>query len=122
MGMKLLEDANVKDKVVLLRSDFNSGVVDGKVLLSERIKEGLQTIKLLKKKGAKVVVIAHQGRPGSNDFTSLKQHAKLINKFTKIKFVPDVVGKVAEKEIKTLKSGQAILLENVRILKREFSK
>ncbi|MBU2612263.1 MAG: phosphoglycerate kinase [Nanoarchaeota archaeon] len=118
--MKSLEYASVKDRIVLLRSDFNSGVVDGKVLISERIKEGSQTIKLLKKKGAKVVVIAHQGRPGSKDFTSLKQHANLINKLVKIKFVPDIFGKVAENEIKNLKSGQAILLENVRTLKSEF--
>jgi len=118
--MKTLSDFNFKNKTVLLRADLNSDVHKGRVLMSERIRQSAETIKLLKKKKAKIIVIAHQGRPGKSDFTSLKQHARLLNKFTKIKFVEDIIGKQAEKEIKNLKSGNAILLDNVRKEADEF--
>ncbi len=120
-GLNNLLEADLKNKTVLLRSDINSNVVNGKVLLSERIKKSVKTIKFLKSKGAKVVVISHQGRNGENDFVSLKQHAKLLNNFVKIGFVPDIIGKKAEKKIKSLKEGEAILLENIRNLNEEFT-
>ncbi len=118
--MKTLSDFNFKNKIVLLRADLNSDVHKGKVLIGERIKQSAETIKLLKRKKAKIVVIAHQGRPGKKDFLSLKQHAKLLNRFVKVKFVDDILGKKAEKEIENLKNGEAILLENIRKLKEEF--
>lgn len=110
---------NLKNKVVFLRADLNSDVKNKKVLMSQRIKESSKTIILLKKRKARVVVIAHQGRLGKKDYTSLKQHAKFLNKFTKIKFVEDIIGKKAEREIKKLKPGKALLLENIRSLKEE---
>ena len=110
----------IKGKRVLLRTDLNSDVYRGKVILSERIKEAALTISYLKKKGARVVVIAHQGRPGKEDFVSLKQHAKFLNKWVKIKFVGDLVGEKAVKEILKLKNGEAILLENLRFEEDEF--
>lgn len=119
--MKSILNVNVKNKTILLREDLNSEVVNGKVLLSERIKQSAETIKLLERKKAKVVVIAHQGRPGAKNFTSLEQHAKLLNKFVKIKFVPDILGVKAENAIKNLKKGEAVLLDNIRNLKDEFS-
>lgn len=118
--MRGIKDIDLKNKVVLLRSDLNSDVKKGKIILGERIKQASKTIKLLKKKKARVVVLAHQGRPGKNDFLNLSQHAKFLNKFVKIKFVNDLIGKKADKEINNLKPGQAILLDNVRKLKDEF--
>ena len=106
--MKTLKDFDLKNKKVLLRSDINSDVKEGtkKVLPSERIKESAITIKYLKQKKAKVVVIAHQGNPGKEDFVSLKQHAKLLNKYTKIKFIEDVIGKKAIEAINKAKGGK----------------
>ncbi len=118
--MKTLSDFNFKGKTVLLRSDLNSNVVNGKVLLGGRIKESAKTIKELKKKKAKIVVIAHQGQKGKATFASLRQHAKYLNKLTKIKFIDDLIGKKAINEIKNLKPGQAILLENLRFEEDEF--
>lgn len=120
--MKTLNDFNFKDKIVLLRCDLNSDVQNKKLLKSERIKEAVITINELKRKKAKIVILAHQGRPGDEDFISLKQHCKQLNKYTKVKFVEDIIGKKAEKAIKELKNGDALLLENVRNLKEEFDK
>jgi len=118
--MKTLSKFNFKNARVLLRTDLNSDVYQGKLIESERIKESAKTINELKKKKAKVIVIAHQSQPGKSDFISLSQHAKLLNKYTKIKFVEDILGKKAVKEIENLKSGEAILLENIRFEKDEF--
>ena len=120
--MKTLKDFDFKGKTVLLRSDLNSDVQNKKLLKSERIKEAAITINELKKKGARVVILAHQGRPGGEDFISLKQHCNQLNKYSKVTFVRDIIGKKAEQKIKTLKEGEAILLENIRRLKEEFEK
>jgi phosphoglycerate kinase len=119
--MKTLGDFDFRGKRVLLRSDLNSDVQNKKLLKSERIKEAAITIRELKKKRAKVVILAHQGRPGDEDFISLKQHCKQLNKYTKVNFVDDIIGKKAEKAIRGLKNGEAILLENIRSLKDEFN-
>ncbi len=117
---RTLDDVKLRHKTVLLRVDLNSAIVDGKVELSDRLIEHAKTIKEVIKKKARVVVLAHQGRKGDGDFTSLREHAKLLNKFVKIKFVDDIIGKKAVEAIKSLKDGDAILLENVRFLKEEM--
>lgn len=120
MKFRAIKNLNLKDKLVLLRVDFNSDVVKGKVLESDRIKAHSETIKFLLDKKAKVVILAHQGNKGEKDFTSLKKHSKFLNKYVKVKFVKDIIGKKAINSIKNLKSGMAILLENVRFLEDEF--
>lgn len=120
MKFKTLDDINVKGKTVLLRIDINTEISKGKARDSPRFKAHAETVKELKKKGAKIVVLAHQSRPGKSDFISLKQHSIILSKYVKIKFVEDVIGEKAFTEIKNLKNGNAILLENVRFLKSEF--
>ena len=81
------------------------------------------SIKLLCKTGARVVVLAHQGRFNKDDCISLKQHAALLKKRgAKIEFVPQSIGEKAEKAIKKLKNGQSILLENLRFNPEEEMK
>src|SRR3989344_5905750 len=121
MRFKTLKDFNLKGKTVLLRIDINSEIKKGKPVLSERIIEHAKTIKELKKKKAKTVVLAHQSRPGKKDFTSLKEHAKLLNKYVKINFIDSVIDDKAVEAIKNLKEGEAILLDNIRGVKEEFS-
>lgn len=116
MKLKTLKNLNVKGKTVLLRPDLNSDIVKGRVLKGERIIESLKTINFLKKKGARVVILAHQGNPGKKDFLGLGQHAKLLD----VKFVNDVVGKEAIGTIKKMKNGEVVLLDNVRKVKDEF--
>ena len=71
-----MDDFDFKNKVTLLRVDFNSPIdpQTKKILDDTRIRAHAETtIKELVQKGAKVVVLAHQGRPGDPDFTPLKQ-------------------------------------------------
>ena len=114
-----LDDVKVKDKVVLVRVDFNSEVdpETKKVTSDVRIRAHAETtIKELAEKGAKVVILAHQGRKGDPDFTPLKQHAGILAKILKcpVQYVDDVYGEKAKKAIKALKSGEILVLENVR--------
>ncbi|MGQ9624636.1 MAG: phosphoglycerate kinase [Candidatus Bathycorpusculaceae bacterium] len=114
-----LDDVKVKDKVVLVRVDFNSPVDQEtkKVLDETRIRaHGETTIKELAEKGAKAVVLAHQGRRGDPDFIPLKQHAEILSKVLgkPVKYIDDVFGEKAQKAIKELKSGEILVLDNVR--------
>ena len=110
---------NLQGKKIILRVDLNCDIHDGKIIESERIKEHARTIKFLQVKKAKIVILAHQGNLGEKTCTSLRQHAKFLNKYAKVKFVPQVIGKRAWLEISELKNGEALLLENVRFLKEE---
>lgn len=119
--LKTIDDFDFRGKCVLLRSDINSDVKNGKPLMNERIRESAVTIRELKKKGARVVILAHQGRKGKSDFITLKEHAKLLSKFSKVSFVDDVIGKRAKVAIENLRNGEAVLLENVRFLDEEMN-
>ena len=114
-----LDDVKVKDKVVLVRVDFNSSVdpKTHKILEDARIRAHAETtIKELSDKGAKVVILAHQGRKGDPDFIPLKQHAEILGKILKkpVKYVDDLFGEKAKTAMKSLKSGEILVLENVR--------
>ncbi|MAG07591.1 phosphoglycerate kinase [Candidatus Pacearchaeota archaeon] len=119
--MKTIDNLNVKDKRVLVRIDLNSALGGKKIVENLRFREHAKTINELKRQGAVVVILAHQGRPGKKNFISLKQHARIFSKYSKVKFVDDVAGRKAVAAIHRLKSGEALLLENVRFLKDEFS-
>jgi len=122
-----MDDLDFKGKTALVRVDFNSPIDPNtkKVLDDTRIKaHGETTIKELAQKGAKVVVLAHQGRPGDPDFTPLKQHAEILGKILgkPVKYVDDVFGEKARNAIKELKNGEILVLENVRTFPDEQKK
>ncbi len=131
-----VDDLRVKDKTVLLRVDINAPIVDGKVAGKDRIEAAAATVDHLASKGAKVVILAHQGRKGDADFTSLREHAAILGSFTKAKVhwvggseaaSPDAMGDLifgprALAAIKALKPGEALMLENVRALDDETKK
>jgi phosphoglycerate kinase len=111
--MKTLTDIEyLKDVRILLRMDFNVPIKDGKVVNDYRIRMGLPTIQVLQKAGAKVIIISHiEVKEGEVD--TLKPVASsLQNLGIPVKFVDNV--KNAAKEIAEMKSGEYILLENIR--------
>ncbi|MFH0832505.1 MAG: phosphoglycerate kinase [Candidatus Aenigmatarchaeota archaeon] len=122
--MKTMDDFDFYGKRVLLRVDINSPVVDYVIQDSSRIKAHANTVRELMNMGAKVIILAHQGRPGDKDYTNLEQHAKLLSEHAgrHVTFVDDVYGKKALGSIRGLKNGSAILLDNVRSVKEELEK
>jgi len=116
---KTLDDFDVKDKVVLVRVDFNSEIEPNtkKVTSDVRIRAHAEsTLKELAEKGARTVVLAHQGRKGDPDFTPLKQHAEILQRILKcpVRYVDDTFGDKAKKAVKALQGGEILVLENVR--------
>lgn len=120
---KTLDDFDFKNKTVILRIDINSPIDEktGEILDESRFIEHSITVNELLEKGAKVIILAHQGRKGDKDFTTFEKHAKVLSKHVKgkVKYVPDILGDKALKEIKNLKSGEALLLENIRMIDEE---
>lgn len=106
---------NVKGKVILLRVDFNLPIRNGVVGDDFRIQKALPTIKFLKEKGAKIILITHLGKGGE----TLAPVAKALNKFIHADFVGEVVGPKVEEAISKMKPGDIILLENLRNEKGE---
>ncbi len=122
-----MEDFDFKGKTVLVRVDFNSPVdpQTKRVLDDTRIRAHAETtIKELTEKGAKVVILAHQGRPGEPDFIPLRQHAEILGKILgkHVKYVNDVFGEKAQQAIRELKEGEVLVLENVRTFAGEQKK
>jgi phosphoglycerate kinase len=122
-----LDKFDFKGKVTLVRVDFNSPVdpETKRVLDDTRIRaHGETTIKELAEKGAKVVILAHQGRPGEPDFIPLEQHAEILGKILDkpVKYVDDVFGEKAQQAIRELKQGEILVLGNVRTFAGERKK
>ncbi len=121
--MRTLDNFDFSGKTAFVRIDMNCPV-DEKTLAvekSERISGHAATVAELSEKGAKVVVLAHQGRKGDYDCISLSQHSLLLGDDMKkpVKFVDDVCGAKAKAAIKSLKNGEILLLDNVRFLDDE---
>tara|TARA_B100001029_G_scaffold24019_1_gene16665 strand:- start:984 stop:2285 length:1302 start_codon:yes stop_codon:yes gene_type:complete len=119
-----IDDYNLENQTIILRIDINSSInpENGDLLDDTRIKRHAATVKELAEMNAKVIILAHQSRPGKLDFVSLKKHgermSKIINK--KITFVDDLYGDKAINNIKKLENGNILLLDNVRFDKEEI--
>ena len=123
MELPTLKDYDLEDKKVLLRVDINSPIDprSGEILDTFRFKCHIPTIEALN--DAKVVILAHQSRPGLEDFTTLEKHAhkleELLNR--EVEYVDDIFGSLARKRISSLENGDILLLENVRFCSEEIS-
>ncbi|MFB5646474.1 MAG: phosphoglycerate kinase, partial [Nitrosopumilaceae archaeon] len=121
MKILTLDDFELKDKTVFLRIDMNCPIDPETMEISgtKRIEETTETIEALSE--AKVVVASHQGRVGNKDYTGMEKHAKVLEQLLKkdIKYVQDVIGSAAQNEIKNLKNGEVLLLDNLRLCAEE---
>ena len=125
-GIYTLDDFSVERKVLLARFDMNSPLsVDKKQLMDNtRIKYSIPTLKELSERGAKTVIMTHQGGdPEYHNYGSTRFHADIISELLKreILYVDDVCFEAAQKKIRGLKSGEILMLENVRFLAEELN-
>ncbi len=122
--MRILKDFNFKNKKVLVRVDFNVPFSDkGDISDDFRIKASLPSLEYLIEKKAKIILISHLGRPEGKFVKkySLKPIVLRLKKLLKRKiiFFSDCLGEKVEKEIKKTKTGDIVLLENLRFYKEE---
>ena len=110
------------DSRVLVRLDLNSPIEDGEPQDSRRFERHAETVSELAEAGHRVVLMAHQGRPGREDFTSLSGHAAILSEHVgrDVAFVADTHGDAALAAIDALGAGEVLLLENVRMCDGEL--
>ncbi|MGN6470589.1 MAG: phosphoglycerate kinase [Rhizobiaceae bacterium] len=120
---RTLDDGDFAGKRVLLRVDLNVPVKDGKVTDATRIERVAPTIRELSEDGAKVILLAHFGRPkdGPDPSLSLKPVAKAVESVLgrPVAFAGDCIGEPAKKAVDAMGNGDVLLLENTRFHKGE---
>ena len=123
-GIKTLDDFEVRGKTVLCRVDMNQPVDRAADTLKStaRIQACVPTIRELSDKGAKVVLLAHQGSDIEyKNFYCTRPHAKVLSDLLKreVLWIDDVTGPAARQMIRELRDGEILLLDNVRYVSEE---
>lgn len=120
--MNNIRNKSVKGIKVLVRCDLNVPIKNGKVVDDFRIKKFLPTIKYLRERGAKIILITHLGQPKGRDLNySVRPVAKKLWDIVqgKVEFINDTIGAKVEQEIEKMEEGNIVILENVRFYKGE---
>jgi phosphoglycerate kinase len=122
-----LEDSQFDGKRVFVRVDFNVSINNGAIGEDYRIRMSLPTIEYLAKRGAKVILASHLGRPEGHDkkysVAPLAKHlTEIIGRSRPpIRFASDCVGVKIEENVSKMNKGDILLLENLRFHKEEES-
>ena len=122
---KTIRDIDIKDQIVLVRTDYNVPLKEGKVADDLRIRESLPTIEhLLQHSVAKIVIMSHLGRPEGKKSPelSLQPVAETLQKLlpkTEVKFVSEVSGPEVEMTLAEVPEGGILMLENLRFYPEE---
>lgn len=133
MNLRKIQETDVKNKKVLLRVDFNVAIENGKAKEAFKIAACKESVKYLLEKGAKVALLSHLGRPAAVKTLAGKPDGKVNPEFSlgqivneieaileiKIRFIDDCVGEKIKAGLDNLKSGEVLLLENVRFYPEE---
>jgi phosphoglycerate kinase len=124
MTFKTLDDlGEVAGKAVLVREDLNVPMADGQVTDDTRLRAAVPTLTELADKGAKVLVLAHFGRPKGerSDANSLRQVVPALSHVLgrPVTFIDDCAGAEAEAAVAALADGTIAVLENTRFHKGE---
>ena len=118
MKKKTVRDIDLSGKNVLLRVDFNVPLAQGTVADNARLRATLPTLNLLRERKAKIILVSHLGRPqGSVDEAlRLAPVAARLSELLAlpVQTAPDCIGSEATAAARALRSGDVLLLENVR--------
>jgi phosphoglycerate kinase len=120
--MNSIKDVDIEGKRVLLRTDLNLPVEDGEVQKTVRFERYMDTIQELSERGAKVAILAHQGRPARKDFLSLEKHAEMISNTIEqeVEFIPSFFGNELPEAVEEMSNGDIVTLQNIRFLSEEL--
>lgn len=124
MNKQTIEDISWDGLRALVRVDFNVPMQDGKITDDTRIRAALPTINFLRNHGAKVILMSHLGRPKGqrNDTYSLNPvagHLRGLLPGVNVSFASDCIGDEAQSAVDALRSGDVLLLENLRFYGEE---
>ncbi len=123
LSFKTMDDVDLKGKRVLIRVDMNCSIdpETKKIIDDSRIRAIIPTLEELK--DSRVTLMAHQGRPGSDDFISLEPHTEILRQLgINAIFVDDIFGDKAKAAIQRVSIGEVLVLQNVRYFEGEMKK
>lgn len=129
--MKTIDDLELNNQRVLLRADLNAPMkqdANGQMQITDdgRLRASVTTINDLRKKNAKIIILAHLGRPKGErkPELSLKPIAKRLSELVgeSIKFIDDLNDASTLEAVNSMQSGEIIMIENIRFEKDETSK
>lgn len=107
-----LSPESLKDKRIIVRTDFNVPVSgSGKILNHYRVDGAMKTLNYLTNNGAKVILISHIGREKTE---TLKPVFDYLSKRYKISFISDIFSNQFDEKVKNIEPGEIVLLENLR--------
>lgn len=125
MDIKKIQDANVENKRVILRVDFNVSVENGKAKEVFKIKAAKESLDYLLSKNAKVAIMTYFGRPEGKVDPKFSMEQLVLSSQevlgVKIKFVSDCIGEKVKEGLNNLQDREVLLLENVRFYPGEES-
>ncbi|HOV94274.1 MAG TPA: phosphoglycerate kinase [Spirochaetales bacterium] len=126
LKIKPISDFDLAGKTVIFRPDLNSPIdpQTKKIVNTNRLEKTVPTLKALLDGGAKVAIIAHQGDTlDYQNLIPLEEHAAILSRLSgkKVAYIDDVCGPAAVAAVKALKTGEAIILGNLRYLTEEVS-
>lgn len=118
-----IEDIEVKGKRILIRVDYNVPIENGRVGSDLRIRASLPTLNNIRKRGGKLILMSHLGRPKGKRVPemSLRPCAEVLGKLIgeEVAFVEDCMGDSVSQAVQKLSDGDILLLENLRYYKEE---
>jgi phosphoglycerate kinase len=128
MKLKTLDSVNLNGKTILYRApyDIDTKVVNGTLVLDDdmRIRATVPTLEYLLKENCKIVILTYVGRPDGKVVESLRTgpHAKRLSELLNhpVEKVDDCIGLIVDEKITQMKSGDILMLENVRFYNEEM--
>jgi phosphoglycerate kinase len=120
--VRTLDDLTVAGATVGVRVDVNSPLTDGELADDARLRAHVDTLSELLDRDGRVAVLAHQGRPGGDEFERLAPHAGRFDELldASVGYVDDTFGSTARDRIAALDDGEAVVLENTRFYAEEY--
>ncbi len=120
--IETLDDLDPKGKLIGIRVDINSPLIDGDLSDDTRLRSHLETLSELVSSEARIVLMAHQGRPGEDSCISLQPHSLRLADLLDIPVhhVESTYSKKALDKIKQLPCGEILVLENTRFCPEEY--
>jgi phosphoglycerate kinase len=123
MPIETLDDLAVQGTTLGVRIDINSPLADDGALADDaRLRAHVDTLSELLDRGGRVAVVAHQGRPGGDEFRDLRPHADRLDELldAPVEYSDATFSVDARRAVENLADGEAVVLENARFYSEEY--
>jgi phosphoglycerate kinase len=120
--IRTLDDLDVEGVAVGVRIDINSPLSASGLADDARLRAHVETLSELLERDARVAILAHQGRPGDDDFATLAAHADRLDELlaAPVDYCDATFSAAARERVAALDAGEAVLLENTRFYAEEY--